>query len=803
MIAAWLTIFVLGSQTVVPIPQNPLPDTLNVVNDSLKTAIQDSLFYTADNAEYDYLDEKIFLFGSAGIRYQDSTIASDSLLLNLKKDQAFSFGKTVLKDGDQILIGREVYYDINTQMGMMSDGISKLDKGYYYGAEIRKVDKDIYDVDNGRFTTCDGVEPDFWFWAKQLRLFRGDKIVGKPVVMYVNHFPVFYFPYLTFPIKRGRHAGFLMPEPGYNSFDGKIIRNIAYYYPIADYADITAALDLMEKTGWRSSLSGQYLKRYAYSGSFDMTYQQRYQGELSNNDYAIRATHHHELADKAAFDVNIDYVSSKRIWEGSDNVNESLAQQVTSTLSYRKPIGSSFFNVGSTYTQDLQNDRVNVTLPSASYRLASRPLYEFFWNSDDVSKDNWWTNIGSNYNIQLTHSGLISEKDFSFGDIIWDNSSDPTDTTGIAMLNQHNIGIRHNGGLSYSWKMLGWLNLAHGISYQEAWFDRDKDGKKWVRGNHYSLNSSANFNIYGIRNFQTSRIKSIRHLINPSLSFSYAPDFSENSRFYSFGGIGVPSGKRSRNMNINLSQRWQLKYLEKDKKTERRISDLFSLSSGASVDFEKENKQLSNISHRFSFRPGDYNLGNLDIGPADFRLGSLKIGYNTDLSMTQDPHKISFADPYLRNYYFTQSLRFSGTAPYADYFPRAKNDLFNAYLPADSLSQKAEELADQSGSDDAWSLGIAHDLSAPKNLFDSNRSNLRLDASLRITANWSLRYANYYDLKKSELLSQSIDISRTLHCWKIDISYTRRNEYWDYRIVFFNTSLPDALRLQTRDSKRY
>jgi hypothetical protein len=52
------------------------------------------------------------------------------------------------------------------------------------------------------------------------------------------------------------------------------------------------------------------------------------------------------------------------------------------------------------------------------------------------------------------------------------------------------------------------------------------------------------------------------------------------------------------------------------------------------------------------------------------------------------------------------------------------------------------------------------------------------------------------------MLSQSYDISRTLHCWKLNISYTRRNDYWDYRIVFFNTNLPDALKFQTRDNKR-
>ncbi|MCB5259265.1 MAG: LPS-assembly protein LptD, partial [Candidatus Cloacimonetes bacterium] len=89
-----------------------------------------------------------------------------------------------------------------------------------------------------------------------------------------------------------------------------------------------------------------------------------------------------------------------------------------------------------------------------------------------------------------------------------------------------------------------------------------------------------------------------------------------------------------------------------------------------------------------------------------------------------------------------------------------------------------------------------------KNLFKSSGQNLRLSAGFNLTKNYSLTYSNYYDIKNKELISQSIKIIRDLHCWKLDISFTKRNEYWDYRIIFFNTKFPDALRFQTRDSKR-
>ena len=110
---------------------------------------------------------------------------------------------------------------------------------------------------------------------------------------------------------------------------------------------------------------------------------------------------------------------------------------------------------------------------------------------------------------------------------------------------------------------------------------------------------------------------------------------------------------------------------------------------------------------------------------------------------------------------------------------------------------------DERGSGEAWKLALSQDISANKSLLHPQNSNLHFDASLKVSQNWQMNYANYFDLKQSQLLSQSISLSRDLHCWKLELSYSKRNEFWEYRLVLFNTSLPDALKFKTRDSKRY
>ncbi len=808
----------LESQT--PVSTGTGADSLSVVSDTLATPVkQDSLSYQADFIRVDYAAEQVYLQGNTRVQYQSSTIGSDSLRIDLKRERAFSCGPTVMIDGDQVLIGRDVRYDIRSQTGLMTDGSSMIEKGFYFGDEIRKVDADVYDVDGGRFTTCDDLEPHYWFWARQMRIYRNDKVVGKPVIVYVNEFPVFYFPFITFSIKRGRHAGLLLPEPGYNSVDGKFVRNIAWYYPYDAYADIVLAMDLMEKTGWKTRFQTAYLKRYEFNGNLNISYQKGISGGMTNYDWALRGNHHHELPQRASFDVNLDFISNQRIWQGSDIIDESLAQRLTSSISYRKPLLSSYFSAGASYTQDLVNDRAFVTLPSASFSLPTRPVYELFKVDSDKATDAWWSNFMYNYAVRMVHTGDLRDPDRRFLDIFWNNTYDPADTTGNTYLNEHHAGIRHDLGLSYRYKYRGWLNLSQSVSYNEAWFDRDRNDDYWVRGSDYSMATGMNFNLFGIRNFhirrsgvhpragsldtatdderrigtrpQDSPYISVRHILTPSASLRWSPDLRDNARFYSFGGVGVASGKESLNLALSLDQKWQVKLAGGSTNRQRRLDDIIGIRSSVNANLYRDKNQFGVIAHSAYLRPGSY----------EYR--GIRFDYSASVSASHDPYQVKLDDLRLRNFYLTQRLSFGGSAPYTEYFPREKNTLFNAYLPPDTLQARAEALAGAQTRKENWALSLSHDLFAEKDILQARSSNLRMNANFKLTTNWTLGYANAIDLKRGNLLTQTYNISRHLHSWRLDITYSRRNEFWEYRIAFFNLVLPDALRFQTRDSKRY
>lgn len=794
--AALILLLALGLLPLAAQAQAAAPGLAELADSLLLAPVKlDSLYYTADSISYHYADEKIRLYGNSAVRYQDFDISSDSLLIDLKAEQAYSYGNTVMKDGDQILLGADVAYDMDSQSGIVTSGVSRLENGFYSGIEVRKTGRDIYDVDNGSYTTCEHKDPDFWFAAKQLRIYRGDKIVGKPVLAYVNHFPVFYFPFMTLSIRRGRHPGLLVPEPGYNTTDGKFLRDIAWYYPYKDYADLIFSLDLTERSGWEARFRTDYARRYLLSGSLDASYRKGINAYQSYADWSLRANHHQELGEKSTFDVNLDFVSSKRVWESSTDLDESLAQRVTSSVSYRKPLLSSYLNLGLVYTEDLINDNVSLSLPSATFSMPTRPVHELFYNPER-SPDAWWSNLNYSYSVRLDHTGSSRDPQRDWQDLIWDNDPDPLNP--LNPLTQHNLGLKHRLGLSYNWKLKGWLNLQQGLNYNEAWFDRDKNDQRFVRGNDYSAYANTNFNIYGIRNFSRGWLKSLRHIMTPSAGITYNPDFGRNSRYFSFGGIGLSSSAEAANLNLGLTHKWQLKY----GKDNRKINDIITLSSRTAANLMKGKDRLGNLAHAVTFNPGSFKLGNLSFKGSTLNLTGLSLGYTSQYSFVQDPDKLAEGNFSAQNQYFSHSLALSGSAPYATYFQREKNQIFTPYEERDSLLADGDEPAGRESSD-SWRVALSQDISADKDILDPRSSNLRFDAALKLTANWSLAYGNYFNLKDSELISQNLNLSRELHCWKLEVSYSRRNEYWEYRISLFNTALPDALKFQTRDSKRY
>ncbi len=762
-------------------------DTVSVFDDVEK----DSVLYSADSIYYDVVEEVIYLSKNAELIYHNSSIKAPEIIIDLKENQAHTKGETWMQDSGQLLVGNSVSYDLDTQQGIIYHGASSLEKGFYYGEEIRKVGDDVYDIDRGYFTTCDTEEPNFYIYSGKMRLFYRDKIVAKPVIFYVNYFPILWFPFGSFPVKTDRQSGILVPEPGYNNVDGRYIENIALYYHYNDYAEVLTALDWREKTGWEARLESNYIKRYHYQGSLLARLQHRIMNEdTARREWYIRLRHRHDFLDRSSLDANLEFMSSRTIWEGSVEADERLSERVTSTIAYSKPLKHTTINTGATYVDNLTEDTKRITLPTASYSLPSRPIYQIFQSG---RADGYlWEDFYYSYSMRAVHEGFINKPSPSLAEILYKNVRDDDGN----YLARHNAGVRQNIGVSFNRTFRGWLNFSQSISGREVWFDRDTEGNSPSRAFEYNTNTRLSHSIYGIGSYPDLPITAIRHVMTPSISFNFTPDYSERAeKYYSFGGIGVGSAPKRRNLSFGLGHKWSIKYRLAKDEDEHSLNDFLTLSSSINYDLEKDEKPFSDISHTSNFRPGRFSLA------------GIALNYTASLSARQDAYNFN-----LLNWRINNSLRISGEAPYYEYFPKKRNQFYTspglADGFADTLYVSPSDDADRLASDftnlsstHPWNINISHDYSRVMETKNTTQ-NIRPSLSFKLTKNWSVNYSNYYNIEKDELVSQSLSIDRDLECWRLTFTWSKQGDYWHYRLLFYNIQLPDVLRIRRTEYKR-
>ena len=772
--------------------QVSINDSLMVKQDSLSTKSEygeysqsDSLKYTGKRSFLNLSEDSISLSGNAQIIYQDIFIEADSLYLNLEDKTAFSTGDAMIKQDGQIFLSRDIKMDVDSKRGILENGAGSMEQGFIYGSQIRKIDDKVYDIDHGIFTTCDDINPHFYIKSNKLRIYQNESIAAKPVFYYVNHFPVMALPFATFSIERGRHNGFLIPQPGWNNSEGKYLKNVAYYFAFKDYFENKVAFDFYEKKGWNFNITNKYIVRYLFNGGLDFNYRKRDYNNNSSTNWSLRANHRHTLKNNSSFIANINYATSEVIWDNSTNIDDRLTETISSSATYSKGFDNSTINVSSFYSENFVTKTKSITLPSFRYSESTTPIYELIGLKSNDVKDAWWKSLSYNYNLTATHSGTVKDEDSSLSDLIWSNESYTDSLGNEVIINQHNAGALHNFSFSFSPTISPYFSISQSMNFREAWFDRTKTESGFARGHSFSFNTSASTKLYGLKRFNKLSLRAVRHVITPRVSFAYTPDFSENEDFYSFSGISLASGKRRRSINFSLGQIWQIKYYDKLSESEKKINNLLSMNSSFSYNLEKESQKMSRINHSLRFNP------------SPFTFHTVQFNYNNSISFNHDFYNRTWGDLNLENWRFNQSLAISGNFRYFNYFPKPQNPLKTGQRTLQDTIKYADldwDYYQKSSERKNWSVNFTHALSFQKDYLDPQSNSLNIALDMHLTSNWHLGYSNRVNIITDEILSHNLSLRRDLHCWNLTFDYSRSNEFWEYKVVLTNNKLSDILK---------
>ena len=229
-------------------------------------------FMEADSIDGDP-DSDLTLTGNAQVRRIDSVIKGDRI--NYRKDTGevdVQGSARMMRDGT-LVIGPSAKFNVDKSSGEIEK------PNFWMGANggfAIAEHADIFSRSQMRLQTvtysgCACETPSWYIKANTVDIdFDENEGVARNGVLYFKDVPILASPYMTFPVKKERKSGFLMPTYGTTS-QGGFDFSIPYYLNLAPNYDMTVQPRYFSKRGLQMGGEFRYLGQ-TYRGIVDGTY---------------------------------------------------------------------------------------------------------------------------------------------------------------------------------------------------------------------------------------------------------------------------------------------------------------------------------------------------------------------------------------------------------------------------------------------------------------------------------------------------------------------------------------------------
>lgn len=181
--------------------------------------------------------------GGVEIQYQDVKLSADRIEIDLATQVATATGDVMFDQGPRRITAREARFNLKTKTGTFEDATAFVQPDYHFqGVRVEKISENVYTVEDGVFTSCEGERPSWSFRLGSARVEVEGYAYIRNASMRAKNIPVFYTPYIVWPAKQDRTSGFLIPEIGYSQSKGSEL-GMAYYRTLGRSFDTTFHVD--------------------------------------------------------------------------------------------------------------------------------------------------------------------------------------------------------------------------------------------------------------------------------------------------------------------------------------------------------------------------------------------------------------------------------------------------------------------------------------------------------------------------------------------------------------------------------
>ncbi|NJM12067.1 MAG: LPS-assembly protein LptD [Synechococcaceae cyanobacterium SM1_2_3] len=182
------------------------------------------------------------LEGDAHLSRGDQRLRADRITLDRADNRARADNGFVYGDPRQAVRGKQAEVDLNNETGWFKDvEYYRPERNAQGSAKEARVNQNQQQsqLRDATYSTCPRGKEMWQLRADEINLNEATgRGVATDIVLAFKNTPVFYFPYLSFPINDQRQSGFLFPRQGYDSQSGMDLQ-MPYYWNIAPNRDMT------------------------------------------------------------------------------------------------------------------------------------------------------------------------------------------------------------------------------------------------------------------------------------------------------------------------------------------------------------------------------------------------------------------------------------------------------------------------------------------------------------------------------------------------------------------------------------
>ena len=523
---------------------------LDSINKKRKNGIDAPVEYSADDSlTYDAVSATAHLYGNSKVKYTNMDLASEKIYMSLDSNLVHASGKLdsttnkmvgtpVFKMGSDEYQQQEMSFNFKTKKGFITDVYTQQEDGYLTSEKSKRGGNGEMFLEHGRYTTCDDPHPDFYIAMSRAKVRPGKDVVFGPAYLVVADVPLpLAIPYGFFPFTKSYSSGFIMPTYGDEMSKGFYLRDGGYYFAISDKMDLKLLGEIYTQGSWGLKATSNYKKRYKYNGTFFVSYLSSVNGEKNTRDYSktteFKVQWSHKQDSKANpfsnFGASVNFATSG--FESNNlasmyNPQARTQSQRTSSINYNTGFSSLGMTITSTMNLNQNMNDTTITMLFPDVNINVNRFYPFK-RKKMAGKERWYEKINLSYTGHFSNTLTAKESEFLKKKLNKDWKNGMTHT--IPIKGEFSVFDVLNLNTSFT------LNDRTTLVKQEKSWDQvnQKEITDTISGFYnvynWDLSLGLSTTLYGMfipsRKIFGDKIQAIRHVLKPTVSFSYHPDF--------------------------------------------------------------------------------------------------------------------------------------------------------------------------------------------------------------------------------------------------------------------------------------